>query len=915
MYPKMKRLATYIILPLLMVCASAAAQEGKPVSQLDSIILGNPFHVQAATNATMDDSIFERSPEVDIAKALYGQFSGLLVKQGTGRSEENQSKLRLHGHSPLVLVDGFPRDLNDLTGIEIESITVLKDAVAGAIYGVKGANGVVMITTKRGQDAPLHVTAKYQYGYAMPLRNPQFSDAYTYAYYMNQARELDGLSPRYTNEDLNEFYKYAQGSAPSDIYAYPNVNWWNEIYRSHGDNHRAQFTFSGGNLNFRYFTSVDYLKDNAMFVNPSADDRYNGHVYDNRLGIRANVDVNITETTAMKVGVMARLSEMNKPYIMRSSNTIEKLLYRIPSAAFPIKQSDGTYGGSSVYGSNNPVAQFQESGQHQYSNTKVLANMDVRQDLGGLLPGLSADVSVAFDYIGKLTEVATKEFRYAELTGGELNYYGTNSKTVEFEHWFSSLQMKSELHGRVNYQRNFGDNHVEGHIGYRQRAWIENERNASSKTQEVFATASYNWKERIFADAVVNYSGSAYLAPGKRFHIYPAVSVGAILSMEPYTKVSASWGLSGSDEDLEHELWRQAYDSSNGHSFYFGNGAQPNGYSGRAEGDMAALTLAPERSNKATLGLESRLLGNRLTVSADAFYEQRTHILIEPSNVSEVIGIGMNEQSLGEYRYRGADLSLAWDDKAGDFEYGVYANGGWLFTKVIDDGQAYQPYDYLYHAGNPVGQRYGLEVIGIFQNQLEINNSPKQTFGDVRPGDLKYRDQNADGIIDSQDVVKMFGSSTPLCQFGFGLHAGYKGFKVFADFQGVTGVTVSLLDSPLYQPLTGNGTISDTFLARDVPWTPENAATATMPRLTTLDGDNNYRSNSLWYRDGSFIKLRNVGISYTIPKDVLRICDATVSLNGTNLFSLDNIHFADPEQLGAAYPSTRVIWGSVKFNF
>ena len=915
MYPKMKRLATYIILPLLLVSAAAAAQEGLVTSQMDSIILGNPFHIKAATSASMDASVFEKSPEVDIAKALYGQFSGLLVKQGTGRSEDNQSKLRLHGHSPLILVDGFTRELNDLTGVEIESITVLKDAVAAAIYGVKGANGVVMITTKRGKDAPLHVTAKYQYGLATAFRNPEFSDAYTYAYYMNQARSLDGLAPRYSSEDLNAFYAYKQGSAPADTYAYPNVDWWNQIFRDHGDKHRAEFTFTGGNRNFRYFTSVDYLKDNAMFVTPSSDDRYNGHVYDNRLGIRANVDVNITETTAMKVGVMARLSESNKPYYMRSSNAIEKLLYKIPSAAFPVKQADGTYGGSSVYGTGNPVAQFQESGQHQYSNTKVLANLDVRQDLGGLIQGLSADASVAFDYIGKMTETATKEFMYAELVNGVEKYYGTNSKTVEFDHWFSSLQMKFELQGRLNWSRDFGDNHFETHLGYRQRSWIENERNASSKTQEMFATASYNWKGRIFADAVVNYAGSAYLAPGKRFNWYPAISVGAIVSQEPYVKVAASWGLSGSDEDLEHELWRQVYGSSNGHSYSFGQGEQFSGFSGRAEGDMAALTLAPERSNKVTLGVETRLLGNRLTATADAFYEQRTNILIEPSNVSEVIGIGMSEQSIGEYRYKGIDAALAWDDKIGDFEYGLYANGGWLFSEVIDDGQAYQPYDYLYHKGNPVGQRYGLEVIGIFQNQLEINNSPKQTFGDVRPGDLKYRDQNGDGVIDSQDVVKMFGSSTPLCEFGFGLHAGYKGFKVFADFQGVTGVTISLLDSPLYQPLTNNSTISNTFLSREVPWTPETAATATMPRLTTLDGDNNYRGNSLWYRDGSFIKLRNVGISYTIPKSVLKLCDATVSLNGTNLFSLDNIKFADPEQLGAIYPSTRVFWGSVKFNF
>lgn len=907
MYPKMKRIYTYIILPLLMVGTAAFAQdEYLSPSQMDSIVLGNQFHLGAGGNASLGASTFDRSPEVDMAKALYGQFSGLLVKQGTGRSDENQSKLRLHGHSPLILVDGFPRELDDLTGLEIEEITVLKDAAAAALYGVKGANGVVMITTRRGQATPLKVTAKYQFGLSTATRTPEFADSYTYAYYMNQASELDGITPRYSNADLNGFYNGA------DPYAYPNVDWWGEIFRNHGDSHRAQFTFTGGSKNFRYFAAVDYLKDNAMYVNPSYDDRYNAHVYDNRLGIRANVDVNITNSTAMKIGVMARLSEDNKPYYLRS-NRIEKLLYKIPSAAFPIKHEDGTYGGSAIYGNNNPVALFQESGMAQYSHPKVLADMTLRQDFNDLVRGLSADVAVSFDYIGKMTEVASKEFQYAELVDGNLTYYGTNSKTLDYSHWFSSLSMKFEIDGKINYARTFGDHHVDAHAAYRQRSWIEAERNASSKTQEYIATASYSWKNRVFVDAVMNYSGSAYLNPDDRFNLYPAISVAGIVSTEPYLKVYGSYGLSGSDGDLEHELWRQAYGSSNGHSYNFGTA--PSGYSGRAEGDMAALTLAPEQAATLNLGFETRLLGDRLSARVDGFLEDRTKILIEPSNVSEVIGIGMSEQSLGENKYKGIDVSLSWDEKRGDFEYGVYANGGWLFTEVVDDGQAYQAYEYLYHKGNPVGQCYGLEVIGFFQDQTEINNSPKQTFGEVRPGDLKYRDQNNDGVIDNQDRVKMFGSSTPMFQYGFGLHAGYKGFQLFADFQGVTGVTVSLLDSPLYQPLTGNSTISKTFLNREIPWTPENAANATMPRLTTLDGDNNYRSNSLWYRDGSFLKLRNIGVSYTIPRSLLKICDATVSLNGTNLFCMDGIEFADPEQLGAYYPTTRVIWAGVKFNF
>ena len=914
----MKRLLAYITLPLLLVCAVASAQEN--TSPLDSIQLGNLFQIRANGNLTAGSGLFEKSPEVDIANALYGQFSGLLVKNSSSVYDSNQSKLaltlRLHGHSPLLLVDGFPRSLEDITTLEIEDITVLKDAVASAIYGVKGGDGVISITTKRGKDSRLKVSAKYQYGLQTMFRAPEFADAYTYGYMVNEARTLDGLPVKYNDAELLALYS---GQYP---YAYPNVNWWNEVYRDHGDNHRAQFTFQGGNRNFRYFAALDYLKEDFLYRKANADDRYNANHYDNRLGIRANVDVNITNSTAMKIGVMARLSEFNKG---NYSSRIEKTLYTLPSAAFPVKQADGTYGGTSLYGAINPVAQMQELGQKQYSQTKVLADLLLRQDLGMVVEGLSLDVGVAFDYIGRLSEDASKEFRYSELVStvaakgnqsyilSEQQYYGVDSKIVEFSHWFSNLAMKFELQGRVNWERNFDKHHVEAHAAYRQRSWILSGQNNSSKTQEILGTVSYNWGGRLFADVALNYSGSAYMPKGSRFHFYPAVSVaGIILPGDPYIKVYASAGLSGSDSDMEHELWRQNYVSGN--SYYFGqNGGSS--FSGRTEGKMAAVTLAPELSRKVTLGTQMQFFKKRLSINAEGFLEDRRNILISPSNISEVIGVSVSKQSIGEYTYKGVDLNVAWDDKHGAFDYGVYANGGWLFTKVIDDGQAYQMYDYLYHAGNPVGQCYGLEVIGIFQSQVEINNSPKQTFGTVRPGDLKYRDQNDDGVIDKQDRVKMFGSSTPLLQFGFGLHAGYRNFKIYADFQGVTGVTVDLLDSPLYQPLVSNGTISNTFLKREITWAPGREMQATMPRLTTQENPNNYQANSLWYRDGSFIKLRNVGISYTIPRDVMKICDATISLTGTNLFSLDNIHFADPEQLGAYYPSTRVFWVGVKFNF
>ncbi|MDT3356148.1 MAG: SusC/RagA family TonB-linked outer membrane protein [Bacteroidota bacterium] len=912
----MKRLYTYIVLPLLLAGSSAAAQE---LSVLDQISLGNPFELQANVNQTAGSDIFDKSYETDISNALYGQFSGLLVKTGSSTYTSNQAKLklalRLHGHSPIILVDGFPRSVDDLTGIEIESVTVLKDAAAAALYGVKGGDGVVMITTKRGQSGALKVTASYQYGFQQMFRAPEFADGYTYGFMLNEARSLDGLPAKYSDAELRALY---DGTNP---YAYPSVDWWNEIYRNHGDVHHAELTFTGGNRNFRYFSAIDYYKEDFLYRNTKADDRYNSKHYDNRINIRANVDVNLTPTTGMKFGVVARLSEFNKG---NYEDRLEEVLYKLPSAAFPVRQADGVYGGSSIYGNVNPVAMMEATGQKLYSQTKVLADANIRQDLGMVVPGMWADASVAFDYVGRLSEDATRTYRYSEITNpaaalanpsaAEQAYYGVDSKILDFDHWFSSLQMKFEVQGRLNWMRNFDKHHVSAHAAYRQRSWVYSGQNNSSKTQEILGSVSYNWNERIFADAVLNYSGSAYLPEGHRFNLYPAISVaGVILTGEPYLKAYASAGISGSDGDLKHELWFQNY--SSGNDYYFGpNGGS--GYSGRTEGDLAALTLSPERSSKVTLGSEAKFFGKRLEVTAEAFYEKRDRVLISPENISDVIGVGISKQSLGEQNYRGADLSIAWNDKVGEVEYGAYANGGWLYSKVVNDGQAFQLYDYLYHKGNPVDQKYGLEVLGFFRDQAEIDASPKQTFGDVRPGDIKYRDVNEDGVVDDQDKVKMFHSSTPMMQFGFGLHASWKGFTVYADFQGMSGVTVDLSESPLYTPLKDNGTISKTFLNREVTWAPGREDKATMPRLTSLsDNSNNYKTNSLWLRDGSFLKLRNVGISYKIPRKALNICDATISLAGTNLFSLDNIGFADPEQMGAYYPSTRTFWAGVKFNF
>lgn len=919
----------YIAIALLLGgTVSLKAQTEKPASETllaDTLSLGFHMNVDARTSSYsisgVNASAFEKSPYIDISKALYGKIAGLNVTQGTGSSADNIASFSLHGHAPLILVDGFPRDISEVTSLEIESVQVLKDAAASALYGMRGANGVVLITTKRGVNAPLNVKVEYTYGLNTQFRSPEFADAYTYANAVNTALNNDGLAIRYSAQELEAF---RTGNYPYD---YPNVDWWNETMNDVGYSHNLKFSFNGGNDRFRYFTVVDYYRDRSMLMKNTEDDRFDTTPTDTRLSVRTNLDVNLTNTTYLKAGIAGKLQETRGS---RYGSSIFTQIYNTPAAAFPIRYANGVYGGSAVYGANNPVALLKDYGHRRDVYGTLLANMSLRQKLDALTEGLAAEVAISFDNIGSMYETSGKSYRYmnsnAQIAAdGTLittpQIYGTDSETLSHSQPFKGLSLRNDIQAKIDYSRAFGKHQVTGALVYDMQSIENNGRNNTRKNQSVMVNASYTYDNRYTLNAVFNHAGSAYLPDGDKFANYPAVSAAWIVSNEEFMnkaswidllKVRASYGLSGWDGSLSHELWRQAYGSGN--SYYFGSNVS--GYGGGAEGSLPVVGLVSEKSEKATVGLDFAGFNNRLTASIDGFYEKRSDVLVSGStSTSGIIGISVGQVNEGVYKYKGFDASLNWNDKIGDWSYGIGASMSYLDTEIVNDNQAYQEYDYLYTKGNRVGQCYGLEAIGFFNSQQEINNSPKQTFSDVAPGDVKYKDQNNDNVIDEKDVVKMFGSTLPRFYFGFNLNLAYKRFELSADFQGLTGYTVSLLNSPLYQPLVNNGNISKTFLNEEICWTPDTKDIATMPRLTTLSNANNYRASSLWYRDGSYLKLRNLLVSYTFTKEQTRFADLKVFVQGTNLFSLDNIGFADPEQLGIAYPSTRSFWAGVKLNF
>lgn len=897
-----------------LLSVGAMAQNANPGEVPDS------NGMTAGLSVTVGIDRLEQSPEMDISKALYNKIAGLNVYQGSGRPADNYASLSFHGHAPLILVDGFPRDLNSLTMAEIESVTVLKDAAALALYGVRGANGVVNITTKRGGITPLKIGVAYQFGLNTQFRSPEFADAYTYAQQLNGALKLDGLSERYSDKELNAF---KTGVYP---YAYPNVDWWKEVYKDYGTNHQLNLTFTGGNEKFRYYTVADYSYDRAMFKHSGDDSRYSTTPFDVRLNLRTNLDLDITKTTLLKVGLMGRMQEVNGPDA--GVGAVYNAVYRIPSAAFPIKTENGVFGGNNVYGSTNPVAMLGSSGHRKYVYTTFYGDLRLRQDLSELTKGLYADVAVSFDYQGSLWENSSRTYRYCDLQSSMLEdgtvvtnpaIYDKDSEVVSHGDGMNRLYLRTDFQARVGYDRTFGDHHVSAAAVYDQQGDVNNGRNNTFKRQSLIGNVSYSYLNRYFVDAAISWSGTNVLPDHHRFKTYPAVSAAWLISEEDFMqtdfidmlKLRASYGLSGWDGNTPHELFRQSYGWAGDYIFANGMGA-----SGWNEGRLPVEDLTIEKSKRASGGFDVNMFRNRFQMSVDAFYEERSNILVDASNVvSGVVGIGVSQLNAGINKYRGVDISAGWKDKIGNWGYGVTGIFSFVRTKIVESGEAYQRYDYLYQKGNRVAQQYGLEAIGFFNDQVDINNSPVHTFSTVKPGDIKYRDQNGDGQIDAEDVVKMYQTSTPEIYYGFNLNLSWKNISVSADFQGIGNCTVNLLNSPLYQPLQDNSTISNTFLERETTWSPAHQTDATMPRLTTEANNNNYRNSSLWYRNGAFLKLRNLQVAYDIPKSALKFADLTVYLRGTNLFSADKIKFADPEQLFVSYPSVRSYWMGVKFNF
>lgn len=882
--------------------------------------------VTTAVDLVYSDKL-QKSSLNNPTESLYGKLKGLMVLQNGGEPWNRDPTLFIRGVATtgnnriLVLVDGFERDFSSLSLMDIESVSVLKDGTDVSKYGIRGANGVILVTTKRGEANSFHVDVSYDKGLNTPVRKPKFLDSFGYANAVNQANILDGNPLTYSDLDLNNF---KNGDSP---FTHPNVNWFDATFKDFGATTNVNTSFYGGGKSINYFVSLNYQNERGLLDNTDLDPRYDSSLRYDRLNFRTNLDIALTPSTKFIVDVSGYIGGQKAPN--GGINNVLSAIYNVPSAAFPIRTPSGEWGGTTNY-SNNPVALASSRGINTLNYRTLFANGKIVQDLSKVIKGLSAEVAIAYDNYASIFENRTRNFLYetvpfsrdanGAIVLGVPQQLGSNNSDLSYADGFGDQVRHATGIGKLNYENKWDNNKITASFTYQEDKRV-NDNQYNTFLRELYMTsASYAYKDRYFIDGVLAYSGTNVLPKENRFGFFPAVSAGWLINRENFLKNSkvinhlklrGSWGISGNDI-MTQNLSLQAFDAGGTYNFTANN----NSFSGIREGRLATEGLTYEKSEKINLGFNIELF-KKLSFSVDAFQDKRTDIIVSTSgSVPSLIGVAQPFENAGEVLNKGIEGSFQFKDQVDKFKYFVSGNFTYATNEIKNINEEPRAFDYLRQTGNRIGQRFGLQSLGFFQNQADIDASPKQLFSVVRPGDVKYKDQNNDGKIDAFDEIAIgHSASTPELYYALNFGVELDGFGIDVLLQGIANQTLYLSTRSTFWPLVGQNTISE-FSAG--AWTPETASSATLPRLTNVNNENNYRPNDIWLQSGNYLKLRHFEFYYNFSEALLKnikLSRAKIYARAMNAFSIDNINVADPESINIEYPLLASYHLGIKIEF
>ena len=783
-----------------------------------------------------------RTPTGSISNAFAGVVPGVFARQTTGQPGDNISEFWIRGVSTfgagqnaLVLVDGFERKLNDINTEDIETFTVLKDASATAIYGSRGANGVLLITTKRGKEGKTKVNGKVEMSYSTRTRLPKFVDGPTYARLMNEALTTRNEPAAFSEDDLYLF------KSQLDPEVFPNVNWMDMLLKKGAPIYHATVDVNGGGSLARYFVSASYINEGGIYETDRALKDYDTNANYNRFNYRMNIDMNLSKTTLLKVGVSGSMERQNRPG--SSYGDIWHGLMGYNPIATPLKYNNGRWGSYGEGAYSNPWVQITQSGYNETWKSTVQTTATLEQDFSFITKGLKFIGRYGFDIYtdnGNRHRKTPEGWRAERLrnSAGEIEFRKIMNEALMTANPYSRGERKEYLEAEMHYERAFGDHQLGGVLKYTQDKTIDNSQPSGSPMERTIASIerrhqglagrfTYGWKYRYYLDFNFGYNGSENFATGHQFGFFPAYSVAWNIGEEPWIKKNMSWiqmfkirysyGRVGNDylkSRFPYQPTFYRWTSNDEHDedskrateadYQFGDvGTSAYNYKGLYYKRLATESVTWEVATKHDIGVDFYFWGDKFSGTIDYFHEKRDGIYMSRSHLPQSIGLNASEKpsaNIGVVVSRGFDGNLAFHQKVGEVDFTLRGNFTYSKNEIKEYDEAYSHYGYTRQSGFRVDQARGFIAEGLFKDYEDIryhaNQSGLAGNKDIAPGDIKYKDVNGDGVIDDNDIVPVGATTKPNLIYGFGASAAWKGFDFNLLFQGVGTVSYTHLTLP-----------------------------------------------------------------------------------------------------------------------
>lgn len=936
-----------------------------------------------AIATTKGEDLLRVGSVTSVSEALQGQMPGVTAINTSSKPGADAADLFIRGKatwgnaSPLVLVDGMERDFNDVDVNEIQSISVLKDASATAVYGVKGANGVILLTTKRGNNKKPVVNFSANFGFKQPTTKLEWADYPTAMKMYNEAAANDGMWDKVIPESTIAAWQHAYATGnygPYNDY-FPQVDWWNEMVGNFGFQQNYNLNITGGTERMSYFASIGMLNDGDIY-NTKKQDEFDPRFYYKRYNWRTNFDFKLTKSTLLSVNIAGKMGYRNQPGYRDAGNGdsyIFNPFIQTPTNLFPIKYSDGEWG-ADLQGDGNIVAQMNNQGQRSYKSFQGFYDFILKQDLDMITKGLSVKATVSYNTYSERQSSIFRARMYgiddsAASKNGIIRYYreydysnpivnadGTIDYPMVREERFPDWQVEEERpvgasndnfrnYGRklyyevaLNYQRSFNDHNVTALAVFNRKITDSTDSGNNSKMsfasyeEDWVGRITYNWKERYLMEMNAAYTGSEKFAPGKRFGFFPSFSVGWRISEEPFLKkmqeswltnlkVRYSYGEVGSDKGAPRFNYIQLFES--GGNVTFGKNQNVSFGPLYTEGSLAYHDATWETAVKQNLGIEMTLF-RKLLASIDLFKEDRTGILMSRNSSAPWMGTGLPSVNIGKTKNHGLELELGWNDKVGkNFSYFAKFNFSTSENRVVFKDDPNRLDDYLKAAGKPIGYVNKYLVSGNFGSIDDIFNYTQSgiTNGSQNkliPGDLIYLDYNGDGVINEKDMAPVANLNYPLTTYGLTLGINYKGFGINALFYAATGVYKEQISDYLWDFPKGNIKAQPDTQSR---WTIADVNASGMIRPSVhLVNDYHTVGSTYSYTNHSYLRLKNLEVNYAFPKEWVKrmnITSCQLYVNGNNLFTISSTDDRrDPETSSSTvYPIVRRYNVGVRLSF